>query len=419
MFGIAAAEIFSDLVVRCRPEAFQVVGDLHRAIVGTENVQQDRDAAAGDPGCLGPAEEILEAHGEDRRPAGFIRQLRFLRGGQNDGLGRAFVQLAEQRRCQPALEERNEIDPLDLVEPRFSLADGFEKLGEHLVVEIRPVELGDDAANEFHASEPNFGGRILQKEVGRLFPKRVGEVRAAKVLRCSLRDVFPKEEIVIPELVGCEDAASWLVVASRLFATNVIGKEFLEPFQLDGACQIDSCLEYAWPAKVACVECHEQVCVADDGFGGEADAAASDHHSSSLQAAAFDHPIGVGEQNPLEQCRRRRFRRAVARSSGCDLGTIRSSRSRATWRAANGSMPRLRRVGAKWALSASASKSSRVRMSDPRWIQVALTAGTRVFVRPGEPDVFFGKESGDRGTVAGAAALSRRDDQARQPGMHG
>ena len=61
MFGIAAAEVFSDLVVRCRPEAFQVVGDLHRAIVGTENVEQDGDAASGDPGCLGPAEEILEA----------------------------------------------------------------------------------------------------------------------------------------------------------------------------------------------------------------------------------------------------------------------------------------------------------------------------------------------------------------------
>ena len=155
--------------------------------------------------------------------------------------------------------------------------------------------------NEFDASEPDFGGRILQKEVGRLFPKRVGQVRAGKAPRCTLRDVFPKEEVVIPELVGCEDAASWLVVASRLFATNVIGKEFFEPFQVDGACQIDSCLEHAGPAKVACVECHEQVCVGDDGFGGEADAAASDHHAGSLQAATFDHTIGVGEQNPLEQ----------------------------------------------------------------------------------------------------------------------
>ena len=72
VFGIAAAKVFSDLVIGGGPEAPQVVGDLDRPVVRAENVQQDGHPPPGHSRGFGPAEQFLKTHGQDRRPAGFV-----------------------------------------------------------------------------------------------------------------------------------------------------------------------------------------------------------------------------------------------------------------------------------------------------------------------------------------------------------
>ena len=47
MFGISAPEVFADLVIGGGPEAFQIVGDLHGAVVWTEKVQQAPELVRG------------------------------------------------------------------------------------------------------------------------------------------------------------------------------------------------------------------------------------------------------------------------------------------------------------------------------------------------------------------------------------
>ena len=74
VFGVAPAEVFSHLVVGCGPEAFEVVRDLHRAIVRARGCAARRESGRGDPGGFGPAEELLEADCQDRRPSGFVGQ---------------------------------------------------------------------------------------------------------------------------------------------------------------------------------------------------------------------------------------------------------------------------------------------------------------------------------------------------------
>ena len=50
MFGIFATEFLLDAGVVVAPEAGEVLGDLHRALAGGEDVDYERDAAGGERG---------------------------------------------------------------------------------------------------------------------------------------------------------------------------------------------------------------------------------------------------------------------------------------------------------------------------------------------------------------------------------
>src|SRR5581483_5949584 len=58
---IAAHELAADRRVVPLPEAGEIGRHLHGALVGREQVQRERDAAARDAGALAQAEKILEA----------------------------------------------------------------------------------------------------------------------------------------------------------------------------------------------------------------------------------------------------------------------------------------------------------------------------------------------------------------------
>ena len=54
VLGIAPAQLLADLGIGALPEASQVVGDLLRAVVGGEQVQQDRDPSSGEIVAITP-----------------------------------------------------------------------------------------------------------------------------------------------------------------------------------------------------------------------------------------------------------------------------------------------------------------------------------------------------------------------------
>ena len=78
---------------------------------------------------------------------------------------------------------------------------------------------------------------------------------------------------------------------------NVCREKLLEPFQPHHACEADLGLEHAGAAIFACIDRDKEIRVADDRFGGEANAASADHHARSRQTPAFDDSIGIGKQN--------------------------------------------------------------------------------------------------------------------------
>src|SRR6185503_8757712 len=71
---IPTLQLLADLRIGVRPEAREVVGHLLRTAVRREEVQQHLDAAARDARRVAPAEDLLDADGEDRRAVLLVRQ---------------------------------------------------------------------------------------------------------------------------------------------------------------------------------------------------------------------------------------------------------------------------------------------------------------------------------------------------------
>jgi len=72
MFGVTSAEVFANLEVGGCPEAAEVFGDLHRTVIGAEEMKENRHAATGKTRGLGPAEQFLKPDGQPGRFARLV-----------------------------------------------------------------------------------------------------------------------------------------------------------------------------------------------------------------------------------------------------------------------------------------------------------------------------------------------------------
>src|SRR5688500_13469293 len=64
---VTRAQVLANLEVGRRPEAAQVVRDLHGTEIRRQQVQQDRHPSARDARRVGPAEYFLQAHRQHGR----------------------------------------------------------------------------------------------------------------------------------------------------------------------------------------------------------------------------------------------------------------------------------------------------------------------------------------------------------------
>ena len=62
MLRVAAAKLLADLRIGPFPEASQVVGDLLRAMVRAEQVQEHGKPTASQSGRFGNAKDLLDSH---------------------------------------------------------------------------------------------------------------------------------------------------------------------------------------------------------------------------------------------------------------------------------------------------------------------------------------------------------------------
>ena len=76
--------------------------------------------------------------------------------------------------------------------------------------------------------------------------------------------------------------------------------ELFEPFEGHGAREGRLDLATTSAVVLARVEGQVEISVPHDRFGGETDAPASDHQAGPLRAAPLHQPIGVSQEQPLE-----------------------------------------------------------------------------------------------------------------------
>src|ERR1700733_14831052 len=76
MLGIAAHQFSSNLRVEALPESSQVRGRLHRAMIRSQQMDDERRFGRPDPRGVLHSEEILKTGGDPRRFSRFVMDLR-------------------------------------------------------------------------------------------------------------------------------------------------------------------------------------------------------------------------------------------------------------------------------------------------------------------------------------------------------
>ena len=155
------------------------------------------------------------------------------------------MQCADLDRGESAPQEGNQIGSFDLFHPRFSLADGLKEIRKNLVIEIGQIQFWQGAFQELGSREPLRGIWTGQEDACGFQPKGRGQVRGRDFGLGARLDVLAKKEVVIPKLVCAHDALPRFVVPSRTGEPNVLGEQFLEPFEPHRAGQVDLGLEHA------------------------------------------------------------------------------------------------------------------------------------------------------------------------------
>src|SRR5579875_3302582 len=110
MPGIAAAQVAPDRRVAAAPEAGEIARHLHRAPRWRQEMQHDGNAALGDAGRLGEAEELLELDRERRRLAGRVIERDLAPAGHAQPRGRFLIEPAPLSRIEPIGEDAREIE---------------------------------------------------------------------------------------------------------------------------------------------------------------------------------------------------------------------------------------------------------------------------------------------------------------------
>jgi hypothetical protein len=103
VLGVAGTQLLAHLRIGVLPEAGQVVGDLLRAVVGGQEVQEDGDPAASDLRRVAQAEHFLDAHRQHRRPAHLVAQDDAAAAGHDQALRCLALDRLALRVCQASL----------------------------------------------------------------------------------------------------------------------------------------------------------------------------------------------------------------------------------------------------------------------------------------------------------------------------
>jgi len=142
------------------PEAGEVLGDLDGTHVGREDVKEDRNAAHSDFGGGIDVVEFLDAKGDVRGIAEFVRNFWYLAIGEVEALRSVFVEQVLLGRAEPGFENVFHGFVFDVFVTECAVADLFDEMAAVFIVDGRQSEFGTPSAEEIEAQNPLFGGMV-------------------------------------------------------------------------------------------------------------------------------------------------------------------------------------------------------------------------------------------------------------------
>ena len=142
------------------PEAGEILGDLDGTHVGREDVKEDGNAAHGDFGGGIDVVEFLDAKGNVRGIAEFVRNFRCLAIGEVEAFGSVFVEEVLMGRAEPGLEYAFHRFVFYVFVAESPMADLFDEMAAVFVVDGRQSEFRAPMGEEIKAQNPLFGGMV-------------------------------------------------------------------------------------------------------------------------------------------------------------------------------------------------------------------------------------------------------------------
>lgn len=166
VFGVATFEFPANFGVGVDPEAGEIVGDLLRAEVGSQQMQDQRDATSGDARCLLEPKDFLNADGENWGPIRGVFELDAAAAGDFDSIGGITFDGLQLRIVECSLQCVQPGCGPEFFKGSSSVAEAAEDVAKGCFIERGEIEFGDPFAEETGALDKGRERLIIGRHDG-------------------------------------------------------------------------------------------------------------------------------------------------------------------------------------------------------------------------------------------------------------
>ncbi len=233
MFGVFAGQFGADLRVAFAPERGEVAGDLDWALVGREDLDDERDALVGDPEFAFDTEKILDPYGDAGGVWTGVLDLELPTVWHFETFGKEAIQGGILGGGKPASDDGPDLAFFDLPIGGCSEADLFDEGGPIVGMDCGDLPLGELVCGEVDPLDPGFDAIVPLLERAAAGFNLDGEEACGIAFRDGVRIFCPEHEVDEPQLFPCDDATLRGIEKGLVHLDEVFGEHFADPGFLD------------------------------------------------------------------------------------------------------------------------------------------------------------------------------------------
>ncbi len=233
MFGVFAGQFGTNLRVAFAPERGEVAGDLDWALVGREDLDDERDPLVGDTEFAFDTEEILDPYGDARGVWAGVLDLELPTVWHFETFWEEAIQSGVLGGGEPASDDGPDLAFFDFSVGGCSEADLFDEGGPIVWMDCGNLPIGELVGGEVDPLDPRFHGIVPLLERAAAGFNLDGEEACGIAFRYGVRVLCPEYEIDEPQLFACDDSTLGGIEKGLVHLDEVFGEHFADPGFLD------------------------------------------------------------------------------------------------------------------------------------------------------------------------------------------